>query len=212
MANCPPPPVPPPPLPPPFVPFTSSSPSSSSSSNEPFQNDTVKSIVTQIQLIEPTAKVVTKGNVTQISNFIISEQDVKNLVIYSKDVFNPDTKIRGINLGTLDKNAKFKRLPSNVLLTNKIVFCKKFNEIMRLKRLEKSKNPSDTTSSSMNIGDFYDTSIVDEINVILGYQPTKFTPKYCTAISLESRPGATPAPLGDGITTEFLKFYTYIFS
>ena len=162
------------------------------SSNEQFQNDTVKSIVSQILLINPNAKVVIKGNITNISNFIISEQDIKNLVVYIKDVFNPDTSIRGINSGVLDNNGKFKRFPTKVLLANKIVFCKKFDKIIRLKQLEKTKNPSDNTSSSMNIGDFYDTAIIDEIMDILGDQPTKNIPKYYTAISLVSTPYSQP--------------------
>jgi len=171
-----------------------------SSSNEPFQNNTVKSIVSQILLINPNAKVVIKGNITNISNFIISEQDVKNLVVYIKDVFNPDTSIRGINSGVLDNNGKFKRFPKEVLFISKEVFCKKFNKIIRLKQLEKSKNPSDTTSSSMNIGDFYDTANVDKIIDILEHQPTKNIPKYYTAISLVSMSNTDTGGLQGAVT------------
>lgn len=160
----------------------------SETSDKPlFLSETVKNLILRILELHHDAKIqhYKKSNTTTISNIKIDEPTLNNLVLNLNS--NPDVELTHASFGMYDDKNEFQNFPriANNIISK--VICHKFTAKIKQYRLKNFKKlPDNNEYLSLNVGDVFDTTKMDDINDILGNKSSKHKVKYLSGITLKS--------------------------
>ena len=152
------------------------------------QSESVKHFILQILEFDNDAKIqhYKKSNTTTIINIKIDEPTLKKLVFNLK--LKMDVELIHASFGMYDDKNEFKNFPRNANNIISTIICNNFTSKIKQHKLANLNKLSDSNEYvSLNVGDVFDTSKMDDINDILGNKSSKHKVKYLSGITFKSK-------------------------